>query len=81
MAHKPDAGRDGGGQPDVQQEMLTVEQVALKLNVSTNTVRRLADSGRMPRPHKIANCCRWHDKVVSEWLKAGCPRVDRRGGR
>jgi excisionase family DNA binding protein len=53
--------------------LLTVDDVAALLNVSTRTVRRMADSGAMPRPVKLASLIRWRRDDIDAWVAAGCP--------
>lgn len=50
-----------------------VNDVAMLLKASSRHVRRLADSGRMPRPVHIGRLVRWPRADVDEWLAAGCP--------
>ena len=61
----------------VVSELLDVEAVALTLAVSTRTVRRLADSGQMPRPLKVASLIRWRRTDIEQWLADGCPNCRR----
>lgn len=58
---------------DTSPELLTVDAVAALLSVSTRTVRRMADSGQMPRPVRLASLIRWRRDDVEQWLAAGCP--------
>ncbi|MBI4583068.1 MAG: helix-turn-helix domain-containing protein [Planctomycetes bacterium] len=53
--------------------LLDVEDVARLLTCSTRHVRRLADSGRMPRPLKIGALVRWRRGEIDAWIAAGCP--------
>lgn len=58
-------------------ELLDVERVAEMLAVSTRTVRRMADSGQMPRPLKVASLIRWRRSDIEQWLADGCPNCRR----
>ena len=60
------------------------------LVVSGRTIRRMADSGQMPRPVKIASLVRWRLRTgdpmtgILDWIEAGCPSCrppQRRPGR
>lgn len=62
-------------QPADAAELLDVRAVAGLLNVSSRTVYRLADAGRMPRPVKLGQLVRWRRAELAEWLNAGCPTV------
>ena len=53
--------------------LLAVPDVAGLLNCSKQHVRRLADSGRMPRPVKLGALVRWNRVEIEQWLAAGCP--------
>jgi len=67
--------------------LIDVEAVAELLSCSTRTVRRLADSGAMPRPVKVASLVRWRAETgdpmtgIQDWIAAGCPscRSSKRG--
>ena len=67
-------------------QLLTVDDVAEKLNCSPRHVYRLTDSDRMPRPVKLGALNRWPIKVIEGWIADGCPscratgRSQRRGG-
>ena len=60
--------------------LVDVKGVAVLLDCSTRHVYRLADAGKMPRPHKLGALVRWNRTAVLEWIDAGCPEV-RRAGR
>ena len=63
-------------------ELLDVEQVARILNVSTRTVYRLADAGKMPRPTKLNALVRFNRLELESWINDGCPPVRTpKGGR
>jgi len=58
----------------------SVDDVATWLNCSARHVRRMADSGAMPRPVKLgASLVRWRAETgdpmtgIRDWLDAGCP--------
>lgn len=57
--------------------MLSVDAVAEILGVSSRSVRRMADSGRMPAPIRIGRFLRWHPTTLNQWLDDGCPPVRR----
>ena len=67
----------GNTEPTTPQ-LLTVPDVARLLNCSTQHVRRLADSGRMPRPVKLGVLIRWNRAEIETWLAAGCPDTRKR---
>ncbi len=51
--------------------------VAELLGCSPRHVRRLADSGAMPRPIHLGRLVRWRKADVDQWLAAGCPSCRR----
>ena len=55
--------------------LIDVNQVAELLGCSPRHVWRLADSGRMPRPHKLGNLRRWDRAGIGQWVSDGCPAV------
>ena len=75
VSHTADAVRC-----DASPQLLTVDAVAALLAVSTRTVRRMADSGAMPRPVRLSSLIRWRRDDVDQWLADGCPAC-RRAGR
>lgn len=63
--------------------LLDVAAVAGLLAVSSRHVRRLADSGRMPRPKRLGTLVRWDRAEIERWIAEGCPscRAAAKGGR
>jgi len=57
---------------DPQAKLVDVQTVAIMLGVSARTVRRLSDSGRMPRPRKLSSLLRWDKSELDEWIRGGC---------
>lgn len=67
--------------PVVSAELLDVKDVAALLGrCSPRHVRRLADSGRMPRPLRVGTLIRWRRADLDDWIAAGCP-PEPSGGR
>ena len=50
--------------------LLTIRDVARRLNLSVSTVRRLVREGKFPPPLRIGNSHRWRPEVVEEFLKS-----------
>lgn len=63
--------------------MLNVVDLGTRWGCSPRHVRRMADSGRIPRPIKLGNLIRWPVAVIEQWETDGCPNVRNiaRGGR
>lgn len=56
-----------------QRSMMSVDDVATELHCSVRHVRRLADSGRMPKPIKLGSLLRWPRVVIENWIANNCP--------
>lgn len=70
-SHKlADAIRDGR-----QRAMMSVDDVAMEIGCCSRSVRRWADSGRMPKPIKLGTLVRWPRAVIEQWIAEGCPNV------
>lgn len=55
--------------------MMSVDDVAIEIGCCSRSVRRWADSGRMPRPVKLGSLVRWPRQVIEDWIADGCPNV------
>lgn len=64
-----------GSIPETVAELLEAVFVAELCGCSVRTVRRLADSGRMPRPVKLGSLIRWRRTDVMDWIESGCQPV------
>lgn len=53
--------------------LIDVHDVAALLKCSARHIWRMADAGKMPRPHKIGALCRWDRAVIEQWVADGCP--------
>jgi excisionase family DNA binding protein len=53
--------------------LITVEQLAKRLNLSVRTVWRRNDDGKLPAPVKIGGSVRWSSQEISRWIAARCP--------
>lgn len=52
-------------------ELLTAQDVAARLKVSPRQVFKLASSGRLPKPLKVARSTRWRESDISAWIVNG----------
>lgn len=50
-------------------QLWDVKQVAAALGVSTKTVYRLRDSGKLPRPLKIGRSVRWRVGDIQKYVR------------
>lgn len=58
-------------------ELMTKEQLAELLQVSTRTVYRRVMEGSLPAPVKIGDTSRWRKYEIEEWIQSGCPSSSR----
>ena len=58
-----------------------VDDIAALLNCSSRHVRRMGDSGAMPRPLHIGRLVRWRKSDIDGWLADGCPNCRRATAR
>jgi len=73
MSAKPTSLTDGS---PITAELLDVQALrALPGGISTRTIYRLADSGKMPFEVRLGHLRRWRRSELLEWLSRGCPRV------
>ena len=55
--------------------LLSVNDLAELLRVSTRTLWRLKSKGEIPHPVKFGGTVRWRGDDIKKWLNEGCPRV------
>jgi excisionase family DNA binding protein len=63
-----DDASDSGSAP----LLLSTNQVAVALGCSVRHVRRLIDSGQMPKPIKLGSLLRWRKADIERWVEGGC---------
>ncbi len=55
--------------PDIQDQILTVEEVAAYLRLSTATIYRMALASEMPAK-RVGRSWRFSQTLIDEWLRA-----------
>lgn len=62
--------------------LVTADEVAALLGISTRTLWRLCSGGRCPTPLRLGGNTRWRRSEVELWVAQGCPegRPDERKG-
>ena len=55
--------------PDIQDQILTVEEVAAYLRLSTATIYRMALAGEMPAK-RVGRSWRFSQTLIDEWFRA-----------
>jgi excisionase family DNA binding protein len=53
--------------------LLPAERVAEMLQVSTRTLWRLQNAGRLIGPVRLGRSVRWRKDELLRWIAAGCP--------
>jgi predicted DNA-binding transcriptional regulator AlpA len=53
--------------------LMTVDDLARELRTSAKTIRRMDQSGRLPRAVKISHGKRWPRQTIVRWIAASCP--------
>ncbi|MBN1317209.1 MAG: helix-turn-helix domain-containing protein [Anaerolineales bacterium] len=54
--------------PDIQDQILTVEELASYLRLSTATIYRMAQTGEMPAK-RVGRSWRFSQTLIDEWLR------------
>ena len=62
-------------------ELIGIDVLAKRLDCSSRHIRRLVDSGRIPRPIKLGALLRWIRADIDQWIAAGCPACRKGGDR
>jgi len=58
-------------------DLLTMRQLAAKLQVSTRHITSMRSRAMLPTPLRIGRAIRWRTEEIDAWLAAGAPCVDR----
>lgn len=58
---------------DVQPAMITAQQFAGKMQISTRSLWRKLSGGLVPQPIRIGGIVRWSLHEVEKWIAEGCP--------
>lgn len=56
--------------------MMTAEEIAKHLQISTRTVWRLKAKGDLPKSIKVGRAVRWQRSDILKWIQEGCPASD-----
>ena len=58
---------------DREPVLLSANNVAQMLQVSTRTLWRLLAAGKLINPVKLGRSVRWRKDELMQWIAAGCP--------
>lgn len=53
--------------------LLDAQELADELRLSLRHVRRLDDTGKLPRAIRLGKSVRWSRAEIEQWIAAGCP--------
>ena len=53
--------------------MMTAEEIARCMKISTRTVWRLKTQGELPKAVKVGRAVRWRQNDILHWIEQGCP--------
>ena len=53
--------------------LVTANEIAEMVGVSSRTIWRWDSSGKVPKPIRIGKAVRWRRQDIDEWVKDGCP--------
>ena len=59
---------------DAQPVMITAQQLAGKMQISTRSLWRKLSGGLVPQPIRIGGIVRWRLVEIEKWIADGCPR-------
>ena len=57
--------------PECNLQLLTIKEVAQRLAVSVDTIRRLAEARKFPQPVRVGRSVRWRMADVEAYLDRG----------
>jgi excisionase family DNA binding protein len=80
---KPERPKDSNGEDSLEgvtaeslgnaPMMMTVDEIATCLGISSRTVWRLKAKGDLPKSLKIGRAVRWKKSDILAWIEKGCP--------
>ena len=83
---KPECPKDSDGKDSLEgvtveslgtaPMMMSVDEIATCLGISSRTVWRLKAKGDLPKSVKIGRAVRWRKSDIYAWIEQGCPASD-----
>jgi len=55
--------------------LISAEQLAELLQISTRTLWRLLSTGKLVTPVHLGGSTRWRLEQVQNWIEKGCPEI------
>jgi len=63
-------------EPPEKAALLSVQQVASMMQISTRSVWRLLSCGELIEPIRLRGNTRWRREQLESWIEAGCPPIE-----
>ena len=63
-------------EPYATDEVLTRQDLSLKLKMSLRKIDSLVSSGKLPQPMRFGRAVRWLASEIDAFLKAGSPNLE-----
>ena len=57
----------------VEKMLINIRDIAIILDVSERTVRRMNDAGRLPEPIQLGGLLKWKKSSIYDWIDLNCP--------
>ena len=54
-------------------DLLTVNEVASRLRMSSRTIWRMQEAAKLPSPVRLGRVVRWRRSDIEQWIDFGCP--------
>lgn len=55
------------------ERLISIKTLATILEISTRTIWRLRNEGKLPEPIRLGGVCRWRLAEINQWIAAKCP--------
>lgn len=69
-------GDDEGSANSREPLLISVDELATILKISSRSVWRLLSAGKLVEPVRIGGAVRWRLSEVKHWIEQGCPAVN-----
>jgi excisionase family DNA binding protein len=56
-----------------EMRLISIDELAQLLDLSTRSVWRLRSAGQLPEPVRLGGAVRWRLDEVKQWIADGCP--------
>ena len=70
-------GRRRFGGLTFEPDLIDAEAAAAIVGVGRRTWYRYVENGDVPQPVRFGGSVKWRREEIDEWIRAGCPRVEK----